>query len=289
MIEEYAVVVDDLAVKYDDFTLKIDNYKIPKGYVTGLIGRTGSGKSTFIRSVLSIIEKNYGDVSVLGMNFTENEIDLKNQIGYVNDTFIFPENYSPEKVSKKIMILYENFDETYYKTLCKKFKLNYSNNFKTFSKGQKALFQIVFAITHNPKILFLDEPTANLDPISRQQVLDLLYEIMEETELTILFSTHITSDLDKIADYITLIDNGKIEFSYDKVKLEEELQIVNIKMNLIPKDMKKDLRGIKKLDDGYRALCIKSNKYQDNPDIIFQSANIEEIMVYWEANNESFK
>ncbi|MBR5290201.1 MAG: ABC transporter ATP-binding protein [Erysipelotrichaceae bacterium] len=280
MNSEYACTIHDLRVIYDHFRLMIHDFNIPKGYVMGLVGKNGAGKSTLIRSMLEIIPRNTGDINILGLNFKDNAMEIKNRIGYVNDTFVFPPDANARKIGKQIGQFYNHFDEALYRQLLLKHDIDLNQSFKHFSKGMCAKYSIIFAIAHHADFLILDEPTANLDPVARREVLDLLYDLMQEEDKTILFSTHITSDLDQIADYITLIQDGKIEFTLSKDDLQNMHQIVTIEGE-IPSDMKPHLMGIKSTYEGTTALCTKANEYKNTDKIRFRKASIEDLMVYW--------
>ena len=283
-MNEYAIELNQLIVEYPGFRLYIPDYAIPKGFVTGLVGKNGAGKSTLIRSMLEIIPRAKGDIKILDMNFKDHDLQIKNKIGYVNDTFVFPADATPEQMEKQIGQFYDNFDHRLYAQLLKKHHLRSNEKFKNFSKGMCAKYSIIFAVAHSADVLILDEPTANLDPVSRREVLDLLYELMQDENKTILFSTHITSDLDQIADYITYIDNGKIIFTMSKDELQDNHQIVSFHGE-IPQEIKSSLKGIKKSQDTMTALCTNAQKFKNNDSLQFRKASIEDIMVYWDVKN----
>ncbi|MBQ7890321.1 MAG: ABC transporter ATP-binding protein [Erysipelotrichaceae bacterium] len=285
MNNNYACTIEDLRVIYDGFKLMIHHYEIPKGFVTGLVGKNGAGKSTLIRSLLGIISRNTGNIEILGMNFADHTLEIKNRIGYVNDSFVFPPDANAQMMGRQIGQFYDQFDQAYYQQLLKKYNIDLRQKFKHFSKGMCAKFSIIFSMAHHADFLVLDEPTANLDPVSRREVLDLLYDMMQDEEKTILFSTHITSDLDQIADYVTLIDNGKIEFTLSKDELQNKHQIVYIEGE-IPQEMKSTLKGIRKTKNGYTALCTQSDQFSNTENIKFNKASIEDLMVYWEINHD---
>ncbi|SJZ91554.1 ATP-binding cassette domain-containing protein [Anaerorhabdus furcosa] len=284
-MSEKALNVKNLRVMYEQFCLYIDDYSIDSGYVTGLIGKNGAGKTTFINAFLELIRRDSGEINILGFNFDDHEIEIKERIAYVNDQFIYPLSLNLERLGKEIGSFYSKFDYQLFKTLCEKHKLPMTQNFKNYSKGMLAKAAILFAISYSPDFIILDEPTANLDPVSRREVLELLYEVMQDENKTILFSTHITSDLDKIADKITLIHNGKIEFTKSKDEIEEDNQIVAIEGD-IPGKIRNYLRGITKTSNGYKALCTDTKKFIHDEQYKFQKASIEDIMYYWEIHNE---
>lgn len=277
---EYALELNDLAVSYNNFKLYIPNYCVKKGYVTGLIGRNGSGKTTMINGFLELIRRNRGDIKILGMNFEDNGLEIKDRIAYVNDQFYYPLSMTGERLASELGPFYSNFDILYFKNLSKKLDVSLDTKFKSLSLGMKMKISIAFSLAHHPDFIILDEPTSNLDPISRHQVLDLIYDIMQDESKTVLFSTHITSDLDKIADEVTLIDDGEIVFSMNKDHIQEENQIV-FGEGTIPDDLKKVCRSIEETKDGFKALCTQSSKFINNPKYQFKKASIEDIMIYW--------
>lgn len=284
-MSENAVQITNLMVYYPGFKLNIPSFSIPKGYVMGLVGKNGAGKSTLIRSLLEIISRNQGDIEILSMNFKDHATQIKNRIGYVNDTFVFPPNATAEQMGKQIGQFYERFDDELYHQLLRQYQLPIHQKFKDFSKGMCAKFSIIFAMAHHADLLILDEPTANLDPVSRKEVLDLLYELMQDEEKTILFSTHITSDLERIADYITLIDQGKIQFVMSKDELQLQHQIVRIE-GPVPADLKQTLKGIKKTEEITTGLCTQAQRFKNTDRIQFKKTTIEELMVYWDIQDE---
>ena len=281
---ETAIEAKNLTVEYPGFRLYLSDFAIPKGFVTGLVGKNGAGKSTLIRALLEIIPRAKGEISILGMNFKQDDLKIKNKIGYVNDTFVFPPNATAGQMGKQIGQFYDDFDERLYTELLRKHNLKEHEPFKNFSKGMCAKFSILFAVAHHADVLILDEPTANLDPVSRREVLDLLYELMQDEEKTILFSTHITSDLDQIADYVILLDRGKVQFTLSKDELQEQHQVVTIRGE-IPSDLKSTLKGIRKTEDGAVALCTQAHRFTNTENIQFRKASIEDLMVFWELNH----
>lgn len=279
-MNEKALIIQDLFVSYPDFKLVIDHLELESGYVYGLIGRNGSGKTTFLRSIVNLVSHINDKVLIYGEELSKNEIELKNRIGYVNDEFIFSKNMTAKKLAKQIGPFYDNFDEIYFEQLLNEFNISKTTEFKNLSKGNKNKVMIAFVLAYKADLILLDEPTANLDPIARKEILDILYKTMEKDNCTILFSTHITSDLDKIADYILLIEDGRIIFNHRKDELEEEFQ--KVYLETIDSEIKPYLKGIKKLETGYEALCTKTSKFIHQSKYQFKRANIEDIMCYWE-------
>lgn len=283
-METKALIIEDLMVTYPNFRLHINHLELEKGYVYGLIGKNGSGKTTMLKCVVNLIRHINDSILILGKELSKNEIELKNCIGYVNDEFIFPGHMNAKKLVQEIACFYNKFDSKYFYSLLDILKIDRNAKFSTLSKGNKHKVMIAFVLSYQPELIILDEPTANIDPVSRREILDLLFENIKDSNTTIIFSTHITSDLDRIADYVILLDNGNIIFNLSKVELEEEYQ--KVYLDEIDDEIKPFLKGIKTTSQGYEALCTKTSKFINNTQYTFKRANIEEIMYYWEINHE---
>ncbi|MBM6838692.1 ABC transporter ATP-binding protein, partial [Clostridium saudiense] len=198
-----AVKIKNLQKDYKDFSLIIENLNVPIGYITGFIGPNGSGKTTTIKSILGMINPNSGTIEVLGADISK-DIKVKEDIAYVGDVSGFLEESKISTLHKVISNFYPNWDESLYKKYLNEFKINEDKTYKDLSKGQKKQFELIMALSHHPKLLIMDEPTSSLDPIIRNDFLDLMQSHMEIDNMTVFYSTHITTDLDKAADYIVM-------------------------------------------------------------------------------------
>jgi len=265
------------------FSLHDINFSIEKGTIMGFIGRNGSGKTTLIKTMLNMIPKTRGDVLFDGTSMYGNEEIVKAKIGVVFDSLIYPLNLKPTKIKKMISPFYKTFDDKRFEELMKRFDLDPSKKLSAYSKGMQMKFGVVMAICHNPELIILDEPTAGLDPIARADVMDLFLELMQKEERSILFSTHITSDLEKIADYITMIDEGKIVFSKGKDEMLDMYLFAHIDREAMTDVIKSDLIGIKKTTFGYEGLCTKNLKLQNLLGVKTARPTIEDIMLYMGA------
>ena len=223
-----ALEIKNLNGSIGDFSLNDINFSIEKGTIMGFIGKNGSGKTTLIKTILNMIPKTAGQVFFDGTPMFGNEETVKAKIGVVFDSLIYPLNLKPTKIKKMISLFYKTFDDKKFDELMKRFELNPSKKLSAYSKGMQMKFGVVMALCHNPELIILDEPTAGLDPIARADVIDLLLELMQNEQRSILFSTHITSDLEKIADYITMIENGKIVFSKGKDEMLDTYLLAHI-------------------------------------------------------------
>lgn len=218
--------VTDLTRSYDKFTLDHITFSIPGGTIMGLVGENGAGKSTTIHGILGLIRRDAGEVIFCGKPLTTDSRELKEDIGVVFDTIAFYGELTPEKVGNICKKSYRNWDNTMYSELLQRFELDPKKKIKEFSRGMKMKLSIVAALSHHPKLLLLDEPTGGLDPVVRDDLLDLFLEFVQDEEHSILMSSHITTDLEKVADYVTFLHEGKLLLSKPKDELIDKYGIV---------------------------------------------------------------
>ncbi|MEK4228784.1 ABC transporter ATP-binding protein [Solibacillus sp. FSL H8-0538] len=211
-----AITIQGLTKKFDGFALQNVSFTLKKGTVMGFIGENGSGKSTTIKCILNLLHKDAGTIAVFGNNHLINEVRWKEQVGVVFDDIHFPDMFTAKHVNSFMKKMYKQWDDPYFMQLLQQFHIPQKKKVKQLSRGMKMKLSIAVALAHHPKLLLLDEPTSGLDPIVRDEILDLLLDFMQDEEHSILFSSHITSDLEKIADDITFIHKGKILFSENK-------------------------------------------------------------------------
>lgn len=218
-----ALTISGLTKTYQDFVLEDVSFFVPTGSIVGLIGENGAGKSTTIRAALGLVPKEAGSISVLGQEELDNEI--KEQIGIVFDGNNFSENLSPKKIERVMKDVYRSWNTQTFLALLKKFGLPVGKPIKQFSKGMKMKLAIAVALSHNSKLLILDEATSGLDPVIRDDILDMLLDFVQDETHSILLSSHITSDLEKIADYIVFIHQGKTDVIVYR-KMDYEWQVL---------------------------------------------------------------
>ena len=219
-----ALTISGLTKTYKDFVLDGVSFSVPSGSIVGLIGENGAGKSTTINATLGLIQKEAGSVSVLGKEELDNEI--KEQVGVVFDGSNYPEILSPRKLNRVLKNIYQSWDERTFLSLLKKLSLPIDKPIKQYSRGMKMKLAISAALSHNSKLLILDEATSGLDPVIRDDILDILLDFVQDEDHSILISSHITTDLEKIADYIVFIHEGKVVFSKPKDELTEQYGII---------------------------------------------------------------
>ena len=216
---EPALQINGLTKEYPGFKLDHVSFTLPCGTIMGLIGENGAGKSTTINAVLDLIRKDDGNILFWGKELSHNPRQLKEDIGVVFDGINFYETLTPVKVGKISAAAYRQWDPSAYKGFLEQFQLPADKEIKTFSKGMKMKLSIAAALSHHPKLLILDEATSGLDPVMRDDILDVFLDFIQDETHSILMSSHITTDLEKVADYITFIHQGKIVFSKPKDEL----------------------------------------------------------------------
>ena len=280
---ENVLEIKNISKNYKGFSLKDVSFNIPKGFVMGLIGPNGAGKTTTIKAIMNLINLDSGEIYIFGEDIKKNEISIKDRIGFVYDDCCAFEDFTIRENKKIISKFYSKWDEEKFKYYLEKFELNENKKLKQLSKGQKMRFSLALALSHKAELLILDEPTSGLDPVFRSELLDILFEIIGEEEVSILYSTHITTDLEKLADYITFINNGKIEFSKEKDILLGEYFIVKGALDILNKDLEKELIGLRKTRYNFEGLTNNMRKLKElfADKIIFEKATLDDIVVYY--------
>ena len=210
---ENAIEIKDLTKKYDGFTLDKVSFNVPKGSIMGFIGQNGAGKTTTINAILNIVKKDEGEIKLLGLDHEKDEYDAKKQIAAVFDEFPFDDRLNAITIDKILREVFEEWSSETFFNYLDRFSLPRKKKFGKFSKGMKMKLQIASALSHNAKLLIMDEATTGLDPVVRNEILDIFLEYLQNEDHSILMSSHITSDLDKVADSVTFIDKGKVLIS----------------------------------------------------------------------------
>lgn len=272
--------VRGLRKKVGNFQLDNINLSLEKGTIMGLIGRNGAGKTTLVKSVLSNMPMSQGEILFDGKPMAGNEESVKENIGIVFDSTIYPTNMKPKYIIKMFSPFYRKYDQNRFDQLMERFQLDPNKRLVNYSKGMQMKFSVVMAICHNPDLIILDEPTAGLDPVARADVLDLLLEEMQDENKSVVISTHITSDLEKIADYITLIDDGRIIFSKNKDELLDHYVLVNVEKSIMTDELAKKIFALKETAFGYMGLSSNKEIISGIDGIKTSRPTIEEIMIY---------
>lgn len=275
-----ALSISGLTKTYADFTLDGVSFDVPVGSIVGLIGENGAGKSTTINAVLGLIQKEAGHVSLLGKDTLDNE--TKEQIGVVFDGSNYPEILSPRKIDRIMKNVYDSWDESSYFRLLEQFSLPPDKPIKQFSKGMKMKLAITAALSHHSKLLILDEATSGLDPVIRDDILDMLLDFVQEEDHSILVSSHITGDLEKIADYIVFIHEGKVVFSKPKDELMEQYGLIKCGAAQFDALDPSDIIAYRKMDYEWQVLVSDRDAMQKKyPKALIVPTTIDEIMLLY--------
>lgn len=278
-----AIELKGLKKKLGDFKLDIDNFEIEKGLITGFVGKNGAGKTTTINLIMDFMEKDSGSIKIFDREFTGKELDLKEKIGYVGDKSGFMAETTLKSIKNSVSSFYSSWDEDLYRNLMNRLELNEIKTYKDCSKGQQKKFEIIMALSHRPEILIMDEPTANLDPVVRDDVMDIIQEMMEQYELTVFYSTHITSDLEDMCDSIAFIEDGKIFLKGYREDVIESHKIVKGRLDLLTEETEKCLISINKNDFGFEALTNDYNGIFEllGEEAVYSRPKIEDILKFY--------
>lgn len=277
-----ALTITGLTKKYSNFVLDNISFSIPSGSIVGLIGENGAGKSTTINSILGLIKKDSGKITVLGHDIDTFDCAMKEKIGVVFDGSNFSEELTPAKLSKVLRDIYSSWEQSYFNRLLDQLNIPATKKIKTFSKGMKMKLSIAVAFAHHPQLLILDEATSGLDPIVRDDILDMFLEFVQDEEHSILVSSHITSDLEKVADYIVFIHAGKIIFCEPKDELLEYYGIIKCGAAQFDGIDKNDIVTYRKQDYEWQVLVANREKVAKKyPKAMVIPATIDEIMLLY--------
>lgn len=273
-----ALVVKNLTKKYKDFTLDNINFTLPSGCIMGFIGENGAGKSTTIKLILDLIKKDGGNISIMGTSLSHNKVQMREHIGVVMDESSFHDTLNLKDINLIMKNSYTTWNEDAFKKYSNIFSLPAKKMVKDYSRGMKMKLSIACALSHDSKLLILDEATSGLDPIIRDEILDVFLEFIQDETHSIFISSHIISDLEKICDYITFIHKGHIVFSEAKDDLYEKYAIVHCTNEEYEKlNKSNNIIGCRKNQFGVDALVLKNIL---KPGMTVDNAGIEDIMLY---------
>lgn len=279
---ENAITIKHLQKSYKDFNLNDVSLTVRKGTVMGFVGQNGSGKTTTIKSILNLIQTDSGDVFVFDLDSKEHSVRIKEDIGIVFDELALPDALTCKMVNNIMKNIYRNWDESAFYHYTEQFSLPTDKIFKKFSRGMQMKVQMAVALSHHAKLLILDEATAGLDPIARNELLDILLDYMEDEEHSILMSSHITSDLERVADYVTFIDNGKILLSDEKYAITESHSIVKGSVDEINALPKMYIISSRRNSYGAEALTNQSAALKElYPNLVYDKASLDDILCFY--------
>lgn len=281
-----ALEVNGFTKKYRDFELQDISFTLPKGYIMGYVGQNGSGKTTTLSMIAHLIGADAGSCSIDGLTYEKQPVKYREVIGYIGDKDEFVPDFTAKDVCAICRDFYPTFREEEFKAYMKKWKLPEKKKIKTFSRGMKVKLMFATALCRDTKILILDEATNGLDPVVRREILGILQDYISDGERSILFSTHILSDLEQIADYIFFIHDGKKVFFETKEELQEEYMLVKGGPQELDARAKKCLIGIRANDVGFEALVCADDAACLPKDCLLEKPTIDQIVVHMIQNME---
>lgn len=274
--------VEGLTKRYPGFTLDSVSFRLETGYIMGFIGRNGAGKTTTLKSMLGLVHADAGSVRIDGTEYREDEHLAKQKLGVAFGGVDYYPRAKLSDIARVTRRFYEAWDETQYRALLQRFQLDEKKRVRELSQGMKVKFSLALALSHNAKLLLLDEPTSGLDPVSREELIELLQHIVEDGEHSILFSTHITSDLEKCADYITYIRGGRIAASTDLDSFKSEYRLVRGTRAQLTEPLVQKFIGARKNAFGFTALA-KAEDAAAMEGLEIAPADLESIMIYFDG------
>lgn len=271
--------VKDLNKQFPGFLLDNVSFALPEGYVMGFIGPNGAGKTTTIKSILGMVNPDSGAIELFGQ--PANNKALMRDIGVVMDLPFYADDWTARDVQSALRPFYKNWDTAAFGAYLVRFAIDTGKKVKDLSRGMKVKLMVAVALSHNARLLILDEPTSGLDPVARDELLDILREFMCESKRGILFSTHITSDLEKIADFVTYINGGKIIYTGERDALLECYRVVKGGPGELNAAQRQQLIGLREHPTGFEALV----KAQDIPALpnsaLIEPATLDDIVIYF--------
>ncbi|GAB2562508.1 ABC transporter ATP-binding protein [Gracilibacillus alcaliphilus] len=287
---EHIVELKGVSKHFKDFSLENINLNIKKGCVTGFIGANGAGKSTTMKLMMNLLQPDEGEIKVFGLDYASCGREIKDRLGFVYDSNVFYEGLHLKDIRRIIAPAYKNWSDKQFYNYIQKFELPLNKAVKTFSKGMQMKASLAMALSHEAEFILMDEPTAGLDPVFRRELLDILQDIMADGSRTLFFSTHITSDLERIADYITFIQKGNILFNDSLEGIQKQYALIKGDPALLDPDTEKNFIKIEHSSDMFQALTNDAGKIKElfGNQVMIEEATLEDIMFYVKGANHQY-
>lgn len=282
---DYSLIVQNISKSFSGFHLDNISFSLPKGYIMGLVGTNGAGKTTTIKLILNMMEKNCGDISVFGLDAIKNERQIKQKLAVVFDTNIFVDEWTITETERAISPFYDEWNHRTFTEMLEKFQLSPKMKVGKLSRGMQMRLMLACAFSHNAQLLILDEPTSGLDPLARDELMELLQDYIKDGERSVLFSTHITSDLQKVADYITFLKHGKLVFTGSMDDLLEKYVLIKGAPEELNVELKKHIIGLRQTNMGFEGL-ISSALAKQYKGYVFDKPTIDDIVIFISKDGE---
>ncbi|MBP7865473.1 MAG: ABC transporter ATP-binding protein [Acidobacteria bacterium] len=282
-----AVVLRGVAKRYPGFALEDVSLRLPRGAILGLVGPNGAGKTTLIRILLALARRDAGEVKIFGLDPAVRETEVKSRVGFVHESPPFPPFLSLEAIRSMLAPVYRRWDEARFRSLTREFGLPMKRRFGALSRGMKTQFALAVALSHRAELLVLDEPTTGLDPATRRRFLDLLLEVLQDEQCAVFFSTHLTADLDRVADYVTLLQGGKVALSTSVESFRDTWGLVRGGLDVLDGREGGLLVGCRRHPHGFEALTpdTAEARRRFGPGTVVDRATLEDLVVFTSAEH----
>jgi len=287
---EHVLDIERATKRYKGFTLDQVSLQLPRGYIMGLIGPNGAGKTTLIKLILNLIHRDGGTIRVFGLDNLASEAEIKSRIGFVPDEPRFHDDATLQSVASAVAPYYTHWDSKRFATLAGEFELPLKKNFKKLSHGTKTKFALALALSHGAELVLLDEPTTGLDPVFRRRLLDKLAGLLEGERTSVLFSSHITADLERTADFVTFVKNGRVVFSNTMDQVAQSWVVVKGGRETLDADARAFLEGVRVRAHGFEGLTSQADEARRRfgNGYVIERASLDDIMVLFgkEGSND---
>ncbi len=274
--------IRNLRKDYKGFSLKDVSFALPQGTIMGLVGPNGAGKTTIIKLILNVVRRRSGEIRVFGLDNVGHEKEIKARIGFVHETPALVEDVPIKNIAAAVASFYPKWNPRLFAALISEFGLPLQKKFKKLSHGMKMKFSLALALSHDADLLVLDEPTSGLDPVFRRELLERLSGLIQDERKAVLFSTHLTSDLERTADYITLVNEGRVIFSLPKDDIRETWAVVKGGKEILNGTARSLFKGVRETPHGVEALTadIPAVRATFSSGVVIDRASIEDIMIF---------
>ena len=279
MMDNNILEVKDVRKSFPGFALNDISFTLPKGYIMGLVGPNGAGKTTTIQLILNMLDKEAGEIFVFGRDNVKSENLIKQDIGVVFDSIFYVDSWTVEDTEKAVSTFYDNWKHDVFKKMILRFDLAPDKKVSQLSRGMQMKLMLACAFSHDAKLLILDEPTSGLDPVIRDELLEILQDYIKDGERSVLFSTHTTTDLQRIADYITFLNQGKLFFTGSMEDLLGSYRVIKGRSQNLSASLQKDIIGLRRTDVGFEGL-IGAREAGQYKDCVIDTATIDDIVIY---------
>ncbi|UCC73734.1 MAG: ABC transporter ATP-binding protein [Gemmatimonadota bacterium] len=280
---DYALEIDGVGKRYKGFTLSEVSLQLPRGYIMGLIGPNGAGKTTLIKLIMNLVRRDGGAIRVFGLDNLADEAAIKSRIGFVPDEPRYHDDVKLKHLASAVAPFYAKWDEGRFRALAGEFELPLDKKFKKLSHGMKTKFALALALSHGAELVLLDEPTTGLDPVFRRRLLDMLAGLLQDEHTSVLFSSHITADLERTADFVTFLKDGRAVFSNPMHQLAENWAVVKGGREALDAEARAFLQGVRVRRHGFEGLTsrVDEARRRFGNGFVIERASLDDIMVLY--------